>query len=191
MQGLESVFIALSLLLSPLTIDRKGANSSASGDGAMTLTQQAEHSESGYHANGPVVSSIEGGGMSSTTTEDKDNSDCPIKYLDPNSKAYCKCIVKGTNNKCSSPCHPHMPQGLNANEVGWVMVRGELDKEHRVKQLYCPQKQIFSCRSEHRSDPAHCGSVVVVVGTCAGCVAFCVVRSRNRRDNYTLVNSSP
>jgi hypothetical protein len=98
MQDLAAVFIALSLLLSPLTIDRNGANNSASGDGAMTLTQQAEHSESGYHANGPVVSSIEGGGMSATTTEDKDNSDCPIKYPDPNSKAYCECVVDRTDN---------------------------------------------------------------------------------------------
>ncbi len=116
MQDLVAVFIALSLLLSPLTIDRNGANNSASGDGAMTLTQQAEHSESGYHANGPVVSSIEGGGMSATTTEDKDNSDCPIKYPDPNSKAYCECVVDRTDNFVCNVREPRTELTHRAND---------------------------------------------------------------------------
>jgi hypothetical protein len=92
MQGLASVFIALSLLLSPLTGDHNGANNSASGDGAMTLRQQAEH------ANGPMVSSIEGGSKGAMTIRDNDNSDCPYKYPDLTSKDYCECVVGRSDN---------------------------------------------------------------------------------------------
>ncbi|ELR11274.1 uncharacterized protein ACA1_127650 [Acanthamoeba castellanii str. Neff] len=97
MQGLASVFIALSLLLSPLTGDHNGANNSAS-DGAMTLRKQGEHSNSGYYSKGPVLSSIEGGSKGAMTIRDNDNSDCPIKYPDINSKAYCECVVGRSDN---------------------------------------------------------------------------------------------
>ncbi|ELR11265.1 uncharacterized protein ACA1_127460 [Acanthamoeba castellanii str. Neff] len=55
----------------------------------MTLRQQGEHINSGHHANGPAVSSIEGRSMGAMTIRNNDNSDCPIKYPDPNSKEYC------------------------------------------------------------------------------------------------------
>lgn len=119
MRGLAAVFIALSLLLSPLTVDRNGANNSDSGDGAMTLRQQAEHSESGYHANGPMVSSTEVGGMSAITTEDKDNSDCPIKYPDPNSKAYCECVVDRTDNFV---CNVRVPRLVISTRIELTLV---------------------------------------------------------------------
>merc|ERR1712070_46017 len=99
MQGLASVFIALSLLLSPLTGDHNGANNSASGDGAMTLRQQTEH------ANGPMVSSIEGGSKGAMTIRDNDNSDCPYKYPDITSKDYCECVVGRSDNFiCNYDC---------------------------------------------------------------------------------------
>jgi hypothetical protein len=81
MQGLASVFIALSLLLSPLTSDPNApgnglqARQEASAPAAVTATEDHD------------AMSIR-----------QDNSQCPFKYPDINSKAYCECVVGRSDN---------------------------------------------------------------------------------------------
>jgi hypothetical protein len=96
MQGLASVFIALSLLLSPLTGDHPGAGSSSSG---LSARQDQSGSASG---SGPAVVTIDnnGGEMAeqAMTIRDTDNSNCPYKYPNLNSKDYCECVVGRSDN---------------------------------------------------------------------------------------------
>jgi hypothetical protein len=99
MQGLASVFIALSLLLSPLTGDHPGAGSSS---GLSARQDQSGGSASG---SGPAVVTIDNNAGGETafkeqgmTIRDTDNSDCPYKYPNLNSKDYCECVVGRSDN---------------------------------------------------------------------------------------------
>jgi hypothetical protein len=72
------------------------------------------------------VSSIEGRSMGAMSIRNNDNSDCPIKYPDPNSKEYCECVVGRADNFVCSTYHlstsPHHHHESGVLMVGAVVL---------------------------------------------------------------------
>jgi hypothetical protein len=151
MQGLASVFIALSLLLSPLTGDHPGAGSSSG--------LSARQDQSG--GSGPAVVTIDnnGGEMvaeQAMTIRDTDNSNCPYKYPNLNSKDYCECVVGRSDNFVCNvrPISPLYPAPVT---LSWVQVLtlwgGVWDHSTTARALLA--ERCASRRAAVRSLPHH------------------------------------
>ncbi|ELR11269.1 uncharacterized protein ACA1_127600 [Acanthamoeba castellanii str. Neff] len=150
MQGLASIFIAISLLLSPLTGDHNSNNNN--------VARQDQTNNS--YGTGPAVTSIDGGAKDAMTIRDTDNSDCPYKYPNINSKDYCECVVGRSDNFiCNYDC---------SCSFGGVL---------------CVSS---SCTLSTGAILVIVAVVVVGVGACSACVGLCV-RAARRRRTYAVV----
>jgi hypothetical protein len=103
MQGLASIFIAISLLLSPLTGDHNSNSNNVA---------RQDQTVNNSFGTGPAVTSIDGGAKDAITIRDTDNSNCPYKYPDITSKDYCECVVGRSDNFICNvrASHPPPPQ---------------------------------------------------------------------------------